>query len=187
MDVKRVFVTGYKQHELGIFDDKHPGISIIKKALKSQFISLIPDGLEWIIVSGQLGVELWATEVILELQEEYPQLKYAVITPFIDQEQNWNDANKEKYQSMLVHADYQVSLTSTPYEAPWQFTEKDKFLIRNSDGMVLVYDAENEGSPKFVKRLVERYMETADYQLITITADDLNFIAEEEQLKEWYE
>ncbi len=185
--MKRVVVTGYKQHELGIFDDKHPGIAIIKKALRSQLIALIPEGLEWMIVSGQLGVELWATEVIVELQEEYPQLKYAVITPFIDQSKNWNELNQEKYESMIIHADYHVSLTSKPYEAPWQFSEKDKFLIRNSDGMILVYDYENEGSPKFMKRLVDQYMEKNNYQLLTITADDLNFIAEEEQLKEWYE
>lgn len=185
--MKRVVVTGYKQHELGIFDDQHPGIPIIKKALKSQLIALIPEGLEWIIVSGQLGVELWATEVILELQEEYPLLKYAVLTPFQDQSQNWNDTNKEKYEAMITHADYHVSLTATPYEAPWQFTEKDKFIIRNSDGMILVYDPENEGSPKFIKKLVERYMVNNDYELFTITADDLNFIAEEERLSEWYE
>ncbi len=185
--MKRVVVTGYKQHELGIFDDKHPGIPIIKKALKSQLIALIPEGLEWIIVSGQLGVELWATEIVLELQEEYPILKYAVLTPFQDQSQNWNDVNKDKYEAMIIHADYHVSLTSTPYEAPWQFSEKDKFLIRNSDGMVLVYDPENEGSPKFIRKLVERYMEKNDYQLFTITADDLNFIAEEERQNEWFE
>lgn len=185
--MKRVVVTGYKQHELGIFDDQHPGIGIIKKALRSQLIALIPEGLEWIVVSGQLGVELWTTEVIVELQEEYPELKYAVITPFLDQSQNWNEANQEKYESMIIHADYHVSLTSKPYEAPWQFSEKDKFLIRNSDGMILVYDDENEGSPKFIKKLVQQYMEKNDYQLLTITADDLNFIAEEEQLNEWYE
>lgn len=180
-------MTGYKQHELGIFDDKHPGIPIIKKALKSQLLALIPEGLEWIIVSGQLGVELWATEVVMDLQEEYPELKYAVITPFLDQSNHWNDTNKEKYESMVMHADYHVSLTARPYEAPWQFSEKDKFLLRNSDGMILLYDDENEGSPKFMKKLVDQYMNQTNYQLFTITADDLNFIAEEEQQNHWYE
>ena len=35
---------------------------------------------------GQLGVEIWAAEVVMELQMEYPHLKYAVITPFLEQE-----------------------------------------------------------------------------------------------------
>ena len=39
-------MTGYKQHELGIFDDTHPGIRYIKKALTSRLIPLLEDGLE---------------------------------------------------------------------------------------------------------------------------------------------
>lgn len=184
--MKRIVVTGYKQHELGIFDDKHPGIGFIKKALEAQFISLVDEGLEWVIVSGQLGVETWAVEVVIELKEQYPHLKYAIITPFIEQDKNWNDMNKEKFQMLTAKADYQVSLTSIPYEGPWQFVEKDKFLMRNSDGMLIVYDAENEGSPKFIKKKADQYAARSNYRVRTITADDLNFIAEEEQMKEWY-
>ena len=82
-------------------------------------------------------------------------------------------------------ADYHTSLTKRPYEAPWQFIEKDKFFMRNSDGILIVYDEENDGSPKFVKKAAESYAERSDYQVFTITADDLQVIAEEEQLSEW--
>lgn len=184
--MKRLVVTGYKQHELGIFDDKHPGIGFIKKALESRFITLLEEGLEWVIVSGQLGVEMWAAEVVIALQESYPQLKFAIITPFQEQDKNWNDTNKDKYQMLLANADYTTSLTSKQYEAPWQFIEKDKFFLRNSDGLLIVYDSENEGSPKFMKKMADSYAEKSDYCVITITADDLQIIAEEEQMKDWY-
>lgn len=184
--MKRLVVTGYKQHELGIFDDKHPGINYIKQALENRLIDLLENGLEWVIVSGQLGVELWCAEVVIELKEDYPHLNLAVITPFIEQNKNWNDANKSKYEAILSHADYTVSLTSIPYEAPWQFIEKDKFLMRNSDGMLVVYDEENEGSPKFIKKSAEKFAQTSDYVVLTISADDLQIIAEEEQMKEWF-
>ncbi|WP_192598150.1 SLOG family protein [Sporosarcina limicola] len=179
--LKRLVITGYKQHELGIFDEQHPGIQFIKKALNKRLSTLLDEGLEWVILSGQLGVETWAAEVVIELKKEYPQLKYAVITPFLDQEKNWNDTRKENYHSIVAKADYQISLTKKPYEAPWQFIEKDKFFMRNSDGILIVYDEENEGSPKFVKKAAERYAENSDYQVLTITADDLQAIMEEEQ------
>jgi uncharacterized phage-like protein YoqJ len=184
--LKRLVVTGYKQHELGIFDEKHPGIDYIKKAIRSRFIDLLDVGLEWVIVSGQLGVEAWAVEVVIELKELYPELKYAVITPFLEQEKNWNDTNKMKYNEIIANADYHVSLTSTPYEAPWQFVEKNKFFLRNADGMLILYDSENEGSPKFIKEAADKFAESTDYQVLTITPDDLNTIAEEEQMKNWY-
>lgn len=183
--VKRLVVTGYKQHELGIFDDKHPGIRFIKKALEKRLLSFLDEGLEWVIVSGQLGVETWAAEVVINLKKEYAGLKYAVITPFLEQEKNWNETKKEKYQSIVALADFHTSLTKRPYEAPWQFIEKDKFFMRNSDGILIVYDEENDGSPKFVKKAAEKYAERSDYQVFTITADDLQVIAEEEQLNEW--
>ncbi|MHA6259793.1 SLOG family protein [Sporosarcina sp. CAU 1771] len=184
--LKRLVVTGYKQHELGIFDENHPGIAFIKKALKSKLLSLLDTGLEWVIISGQLGVETWTAELVLELKDEYPNLKYALITPFLEQEKNWNETKQETYRSLIEKADYHNSLTQTPYEAPWQFIEKNKFFMRNSDGILIVYDEENEGSPKFIKQAADRYAARSEYQVLTITADDLQAIAEEEQLNEWY-
>lgn len=184
--MKRLVVTGYKQHELGIFDEKHPGIQFIKKALENRLVDLLDDGLEWVIISGQLGVELWAAEVVIDLKNTYSHLKLAVITPFKEQEKNWNEANKAKFETIITKADYTVSLTSIPYEAPWQFIEKDKFLMRNSDGMLIVYDEENEGSPKFIKKSANKYAERSNYSVLTISADDLQIIAEEEQMKEWF-
>ena len=52
--------------------------------------------------------------------------------------------------------------------------------------MLILYDSENEGSPKFIKEAADRFAESTDYQVLTITPDDLNAIAEEEQMKNWY-
>ena len=184
--IKSLFVTGYKAHELGIFNNKHAGIPIIKKALENQFRALIDDGLEWIIVSGQQGVETWAAEVAIELKKEFPQLKYSVITPFLEQEKNWNEAKQMTYTHILNNADFVTSVTKRPYEAPWQFIEKDKFIIDNTDGILVVYDEDNEGSPKYVLRLAEQYSDSHHYALLKINAYDLQVVAEEMQQQDWY-
>lgn len=181
----RLIVTGYKPHELGIFHDKHPGIPIIKKALEDYFRRLIEEGLEWIIISGQQGIETWAAEVIIDLKKEFPSLKYAVITPFLNQEANWNEQKQVNYHYIVSNADFVTSVTKKPYEAPWQFIEKDKFNIMNTDGILLVYDEENDGSPKYIKRLAEKYAENHDYLILIITAYDLQVVAEEMQQKDW--
>lgn len=184
--VKRLVITGYKQHELGIFDNKHPGIGIIKKALKRHLLELIEEGLEWVILSGQLGVETWAAELVMDLREEYAELKYAIITPFLDQHKNWNEEKQEKYEEILMMADFDSSITNKPYEGPWQFKEKNKFFIRNSDALLVVYDEEKEGSPKYIKELAEQYAENNEYRIITINSFDLQIIVEDEQFeREW--
>ena len=68
MLLQRIMITGYKPHELGIFNDKHPGIVIIKKALEAHLRTLLDEGLEWVIISGQQGVETWSAEVVLMLK-----------------------------------------------------------------------------------------------------------------------
>lgn len=179
--MKSLYVTGYRPHELGIFNDRHPGLPVIKKALEQQFRLLIDEGLEWIVISGQQGVETWAVEVLLELKNEFGHLKYSVITPFLEQQKNWNEQKQMKYEELISNADYVTSVTKRPYEAPWQFVEKDKFIISNTDGMLVIYDEDNEGSPKYVVRLVEKYQEKHDYALYKINAYDLQMIAEDLQ------
>jgi len=66
--MKVIAVTGYKPFELGIFKNDHPGVECIKKALRRKLTAFVEDGLEWVIISGQLGVELWAAEVVFEIQ-----------------------------------------------------------------------------------------------------------------------
>ncbi|MGO0060607.1 SLOG family protein [Brevibacillus fluminis] len=179
--VKRLFVSGYKAHELGIFNEKNPGLAIIKKALKRELIRLLEEELEWVIISGQLGVEMWAAETVLELKKEYPHLKLAVITPFLNQEEKWKEETQDYYRTIVMQADYLNSVYQTPYEGVWQLKEKDKFLLSHSDGILLVYDEENEGSPKFLSKLAARKAEMGEYQLVRINAYDLQTIAEEQQ------
>lgn len=183
--LKRIIITGYKPHELGIFNDKHPGISVIKKALEDYLRRLLDENLEWVILSGQQGVETWAAEVIIQLKLEFPQLKYALITPFLNQDAHWNEQKQEKYQYIASHADFITAVTNKAYEAPWQFIEKDKFIIANTDGLLLVYDEEHEGSPKYIKRLAEKYAHQYDYTIMLINAYDLQMIAEELQQQHW--
>lgn len=179
--IKSLYVSGYKPHELGIFNEKHPGVAIIKKAIENELRILIDDGLEWVIISGQQGIETWTAEVVIELKQEFPQLKYSIITPFLDIEKNWNEQKQERFYYIQSQADFVTSITKRPYEAPWQFIEKDKFIIQNTDALLLVYDEDHEGSPKYVKRLAEKYMEQNDYEVHTITSYDLQVIAEEIQ------
>jgi uncharacterized phage-like protein YoqJ len=179
--MNRVLITGYKATELGIFSQKHPGIEIIKKAIKKQIMALLDEELEWIIVSGQWGVEIWAAEAVLELKKEFKHLRLAVITPFLEQEEKWNEEKKKIYHHIITHADYVNSVSKSKYDGAWQFKEKNKFLLRNSDGMILIYDEENEGSPKYIKAEAEQQAITRNYSIYSINALDLQSIADEEQ------
>ncbi|WP_079509508.1 DUF1273 domain-containing protein [Mesobacillus jeotgali] len=182
--VKIAAISGYKPFELGIFQKNHPAAEYIKTAIKKTLLPMIDDGLEWVMISGQLGVELWAGEAVLELQEEYPDLKLSVFTPFLNQEETWKEANKEWYESVLAGADHVDAITRKPYENPWQFRLKNQFFVEKSDVLVLLYDPEKEGSPKFIYETAKKYQESHTYDTHLITLYDLQMIVEEEQLRQ---
>ncbi len=64
---------------------------------------------------------------------------------------------------------------------------KNKFFVLHSDAYLILYDEDQEGSPKYVKDLVNLYKDKHNdqYELFTIDAYDLQVIAEEEQQKIW--
>ncbi|WP_338473253.1 DUF1273 domain-containing protein [Niallia sp. XMNu-256] len=181
--VKTVVISGYKPYEIGVFKQDHPAIPYIKKAIKEQLILMLEDGLQWVLISGGLGTELWAAEVVYELreQEEFNYLQLAVITPFLDQESNWNEQNREWYESILLEADFIDSVSRKPYEKPWQFRAKNQFFIQKSDCLLLFYDLEKEGSPKFIYETALNAQEKKEYEIRLIGFDDLQTLVEQDQ------
>lgn len=181
---KVAVVSGYKPHELGIFGQKNPGIHFIKEAIRKNLVSLIEEGLEWVIISGQLGTELWAAEVVFDLQSEgYEDLRLAVITPFLHQEENWKEENKEWYESILIQADYVDSVSKRKYENPRQFRLKNQFFIQKSDVLLLLYDLDRDGSPKYLYETACQYKEQNEYDIRLIDFYELQSIVEEEQFR----
>ena len=179
--MKVIAVTGYKPFELGIFKNDPPGVECIKKALHRKLTNFVEDGLEWVIISGQLGVELWAAEVVFEMQVEYPDLKLAVFTPFLEQEENWKEDNREYYEFILSQADHVDSITKRKYESPEQFKLKNQFFIEKSDALLAVYDEEKPGSPKYIVESAKKKGEIENYHSYFILFSDLQDIIEEEQ------
>ncbi|NIK72465.1 DUF1273 domain-containing protein [Paenibacillus sp. BK720] len=179
--MKTLFATGYRAHELQIFNQKHKHIPYIKKAVEAKLIPLIEEGLEWIITPGQYGFDLWVCEVAFGLQSLYPQLKLSIITAFMNPEEQWNDEKKEYYRQIIAKVDYYGAVSHQPYVGPWQFQARDELLFRKSDGLLLFYDEEAaEGSPKYVKEKALKKPQEDGYELILITAEDIQNAAEEE-------
>jgi uncharacterized phage-like protein YoqJ len=182
--MKVLAVSGYKAFELGIFKNDHPSVFYIKEAIRKSLLPKLEEELEWVLISGQLGVELWAAEVVFELQNDFPGLKLAVITPFLNQDATWSEHNKEWYESILAQANFVDSVTKKGYEKPWQFRLKNQFFIEKSDSLLLMYDQEKEGSPKYLYEMALHYQNSHTYPVELITFYDLQLIVEEEQLRQ---
>ena len=99
--MKILTVSGYKPMELNIFKEDDPRITFIKAAIEKRLIGFIEEGLEWVLISGQMGVELWTADLVLELKEMY-DINIGVFPPFENQDNRWPDSIKEKYQELII-------------------------------------------------------------------------------------
>lgn len=178
-------ITGYKPQELGIFSESHQGIDVIKYTLRSRIIQLIEESdIDWFITSGQPGVELWASEIIIELKNDYPNINLCILTPFYEQEARWKEPLQEKYHQILEQADFVDSITKRPYENPSQLRLKNEFIINKSNGLLVLYDEETPGSPSYYLTPAKQRLQSVnqDYEILTITKFDIELA--EQELKE---
>ncbi|MHC9000658.1 SLOG family protein [Enterococcus bulliens] len=169
---KTIFISGYRNYEIGIFQEKDPKIAVIKKSLKSTCIQLIEEGATWFVISGSLGVELWAAQVILELKQEY-EVSLAVISAYTEFFAKWNEQNQQAMQTILEQADFVDAVSRQPYTSPQQLKNHTQFVLAHTMGCVLVYDPEYPGKSQFFIRDATQYQECHSYEILYITMDDL--------------
>ncbi|ANZ58189.1 hypothetical protein BGL34_01305 [Fructilactobacillus lindneri] len=180
--MNRIWVSGYRNYELGVFDNKSPKALIIKLAIKEQLKQLIENGCEWIITGVQLGTEQWTIEIANQLKEEYPnQFKIGIMLPFKDFGKKWNEANQIQMQHLLSIADFSASVSDHPYESPQQLKNYQTFMLTHTDGALFLYDTDNEGKTMYDYNATNYYMKNHNYTMQIIDFDDLQETANELQ------
>ncbi|WP_018933761.1 SLOG family protein [Gracilibacillus lacisalsi] len=178
--MKVITVVGNKPMELNIRNENDHRIPFIKIALKQRLISFIDEGLEWVIMSGQMGIELWAAQVIAELKEEYP-IKLGIFPPFLEYESRWPDVYQEAFLQIIEQADFYQPLYNEPYKAPYQFINKDVWFIEKTDGCLALVDEEYPGSAGYILDKMKKAAETSNYSIWYITPNDLEDIVRDQQ------
>lgn len=180
--MKILTVTGYKPMELNVFKADDERIKYVKKAIKKRLIGFIEEGLEWVLISGQMGVELWTADVILEELQDIYDIQLGVIPPFENQESRWPEYLQMKYQETLMTANFYQPLYKGEYKGPYQFKARDKWLIDKSDACLLLLDEEYPGGVKFFYD--EAKQTEKDYPIYYITPDDIDEVVRDMQMND---
>ena len=187
--MKRLWTTGYRAYELGVFDEKNPKIAVIKDVLQKQLRYQLDSTSEdfWLITGPQMGVERWSIESALTIKVDYPQLKIALMEPYADFAARWNENNQARLAAIKAQVDFAGRVSEKKYESPEQLRAYQNFMLHYTDGALLIYDPEREGKTVWDWRAINRYREqNKDYALRMIDFDELQEAAEEysERLRE---
>ena len=117
--MQRIWVSGYRAFELAVFDPKDPKKTVIERVLKEFLTQWLNQNEEesWLITGPQLGVEQWSAEAGLSLKEDYPRLKVAMMLPFADFANRWNEANQAQLASLKANVDFSAEVSPQPYQS----------------------------------------------------------------------
>ncbi|ANK59521.1 DUF1273 domain-containing protein [Loigolactobacillus backii] len=174
----RVWVSGYRSYELGIFDQHDKKLKVIKEALRQSLEQLLDEGLDWLITGGQLGVEQWSLEVAAGLQKDYPELRTALMEPFADFGKNWNEANQTNLAVVKSKATFSAAVSDKPYHSPQQLRNYQAFMLSHTDQALFIYDPQAPAKLHYTIEAIQRFQETHDYRLVTIDFDTLQEVAD---------
>lgn len=181
--MKSLLISGYRSYELNIFNQTDPKLLYLKGFIKNQLINYIENGTEWFVITGQLGIELWAGEIVLELKEDYPEISLAVLLPYTGFAEKWSESNKSTFEEVIHQADYVNYTSNKDYESPAQIKGNQVFSVRNTDGAFIIYDTmvgeSADGKPKYLYDLILQYQENSPYELNLVGFEEIEFFIHE--------
>ena len=173
--MRRLWLTGYRSYELNAFQDDDPKVAVVKRVLTQRLTSLLEEDDDefWMITGPQLGVEQWGAAVALELKKSFRQLKVAMMLPFADFGQQWNATNRDRLLNLRDRVDFAREVTTKPYESPEQLRSYQRFMLDHTDSMLMVYDPDHPGKPKYDYELAQKYGDQQDYLVDLVDFDEL--------------
>ncbi len=129
-------IVGHLHHELqggGVAD--HPESIEIQDKLRKKLIELIEGGTTYFYCGMELGVELWAGEILLVLKEDYPQIKIHSVIASEERANDWSEEDRERYfDEVLPNCDEETYTSvrnddeALPYRNSYLSKQADLFL-----------------------------------------------------------
>lgn len=185
--MRRLWITGYRSYELAVFKDDDPKTKVTKNVLKKELARRLNETEDefWLISGPQMGVERWAIEVGNALKKDYHQLKTSIMDPYLDVAKRWNEQNQAKLITVLNTVDFHAPVSNQPYQSPQQLRNYQSFMLNHSDALLIIFDpdreseAEQTSKPFWDYQAAKKYQEEHDYEIQTITFDDLQEAATE--------
>lgn len=114
----------------------------VKERLRHTIANLYHKGYRNFLCGMAIGFDTIAAEVVLELKDEYKDIRLVAVVPFRGQCERWSVANQMRYAGILSKADDMVVLSEYYYNGC--LLKRNDYLIHQASKLIAYYD----GSPK---------------------------------------
>ena len=118
----------------------------IPTKLKRLLRELIERGARRFRAGGAVGFDTVAALCVLELKEEFPDIRLELVLPCRDQTKSWGESDRYVYEYILSAADSSEYVTD--HYTPWCMHERNRRLVNESQ-VCIAYLERSEGGTAY--------------------------------------
>lgn len=134
----RVCFTGHRPEKLSSDE------ILVKQQLQKEIAKSIQDGFNVFISGMARGVDIWASEIVLQLKNEGYPIKLICALPYNGFEKSWSTYWQNKYNHILSGADL-VRCISPHYSLDC-FKLRNEWMVNHSSRVIAVYNGQGGGT-----------------------------------------
>jgi uncharacterized phage-like protein YoqJ len=149
MKNRTVCFTGHRPTKLkSPFVEDSQYIIDIKIKLQNHIVSSIESGFTQFVSGAAMGVDIWASEIVLSLKKYYPQITLTHVIPHPKQSDRWPSNWQERYQKIIQNGDNLITITNSYY----RFCEIDRNqkMVDMSTRIIAVFNGESGGTKRTI-------------------------------------
>lgn len=121
-------------------------VPIIKEKLKKTLIHYINQGYLYFGAGGALGFDTLAAQTVLELREDFPEIKLILVLPHKNQTYRWKNNDVIEYERIMEKADKAVYVSEKYFSGC--FHKRNRHLADESS-LCICYLTENHGGTAY--------------------------------------
>ena len=113
----------------------------VKEALRQEIEKAVNDGFTAFLSGFADGVDQYFAEIILELQDENPNLKLIAVLPY---QKRMDSLCQKEHTNALLDACAEVIVIQDEYR-PNVYAKRNRYMVEHSDRVIAVYDGREKG------------------------------------------
>lgn len=145
---KTCFFTGHRLIEKS-------KISQIESWLKEEILDKINHKVKVFIAGGAIGFDTIAAEQVLFMKEDYPDIKLCLYLPCINQDEDWGNEDRERFDKIKKNADEIYYISKGKYKQGCM-KKRNKAMVEASDCGIAYLKNHHSGASQTVNMAIEK-------------------------------
>lgn len=145
----RISFTGHRISKLPYYGEDDPRLIKFKEALFEEILGFVKQGTREFYCGMALGVDTYAAEAVLQLQNQYPDIKLIAVVPCPEQDKLWTAEQRQRYKELLSKAGRTIMVSEKYGKGCMQ--KRNRVLVDICDVLIAAYDGMPGGTEYTIK------------------------------------